>query len=54
MAAALGIHKADVKVVQVYEGSVIIEFQVMSEGEANEDSQRELQALSDKFEKIAP
>jgi len=30
MAAALGIHKADMKVVQVYEGSVIIEFEVMA------------------------
>lgn len=31
MAAVLGIHKADMKVVQVYEGSVIIEFQVMAD-----------------------
>lgn len=30
MAAALGIHKADLKVVQVYEGSVIVEFQVFA------------------------
>jgi len=30
MAAALGIHKADLKVVQVYEGSVIVDFQVFA------------------------
>ena len=30
MAAVLGVHKADLKVVQVYEGSVIVEFQVLS------------------------
>jgi len=31
MAASLGIHRADLKVVQVFEGSVIIEFQVFAE-----------------------
>ena len=31
MTAVLGIHRADLKVVQVYEGSVIIEFQVFAE-----------------------
>ena len=38
MAAVLGIHKADLKVVQVYEGSVIVEFQVLSEGEPGESN----------------
>lgn len=33
MAAALGIHAADIKVVQVYEGSTIVEFQVVSDSE---------------------
>ena len=28
MASILGVHKADLKVVQVYEGSVIVNFQV--------------------------
>lgn len=37
MTAALGIHRADLKVVQVYEGSVIVAFQVFSDdGEAEE------------------
>ena len=35
MSAALGIHKADLKVVQVYEGSVIIQFEVMTDDEEN-------------------
>lgn len=30
MAGVLGIHKADLKVVSVYEGSTIIDFQVIS------------------------
>jgi len=42
MAAALNIHKADLKVVQVYEGSVIVEFMVMSEGEPSEESKEKL------------
>lgn len=46
MAAALGVHKADLKVVQVYEGSVIIDFIVMSEDEPSEDTQTELQEIS--------
>lgn len=38
MAAVLGVHKADLKVVRVYEGSVIIEFQVFApEDETNPD-----------------
>ena len=53
MAAVLGIHKADLKVVQVYEGSVIIEFQVMSE-EGDEDPQKTLKEIEKKFEETAP
>ena len=33
MAAALGIHGADVKVVQVYEGSAIVEFEIIADEE---------------------
>lgn len=29
MAAVLGVHKADIKVVSVYEGSVIVDFEVI-------------------------
>mmetsp|Transcript_37442 Transcript_37442/g.45605 ORF Transcript_37442/g.45605 Transcript_37442/m.45605 type:complete len:155 (-) Transcript_37442:948-1412(-) len=54
MAAALNIHRGDMKVVQVYEGSVILEFMVMSEGEPSEESKKELEAVSDKFERVVP
>jgi len=54
MAAALNIHRGDMKVVQVYEGSVILEFMVMSEGEPSEESKKELEAVSDKFQRVAP
>lgn len=53
MAAALGIHKADLKVVQVYEGSVIIEFQIMAD-EDSVDSQKELLAVAAKYEEVIP
>jgi len=53
MAAALGIHKGDVKVVQVYEGSVIIEFQVFAE-EGDENPLATLQLLEQKFIDTAP
>ena len=33
MAAVLGIHRADIKVVSVYEGSTIVEFQVLQRDE---------------------
>ena len=33
MTAVLGIHRADLKVVQVYEGSAIVEFQVFADEE---------------------
>ena len=40
MAAVLGIHYADIKVVSVYEGSTIIEFQVLQREEPeNEDEE---------------
>lgn len=46
MAAVLGIHAADVKVVAVYEGSTIIEFQVVQrnivEGQEDEEDQIDL------------
>lgn len=48
MAAVLGIHKADLKVVQVYEGSVIVEFQVMTE-ESDKDPKATLLKLEKKF-----
>lgn len=44
MAAVLGVHKADLKVVQVYEGSVIVEFQVFAE-EGDEDASATLQGI---------
>lgn len=49
MAAVLGIHKADLKVVQVFEGSVIIEFQIFAEDD-DEDPMATLQFLEQKFE----
>lgn len=53
MAAVLGIHKADLKVVQVYEGSVIVEFQVMTEeGDANPADT--LSSIEQKFKDAAP
>jgi hypothetical protein len=36
MAASLGIHKADLKVVSVYEGSTIVDFMVISDEETQE------------------
>ena len=36
MAAVLGIHKADVKTVQVYKGSTVVEFMIVSDPEAEE------------------
>ena len=53
MAAVLGIHKGDLKVVQVYEGSVIIEFQVFAE-EGDENPLATLQLLEQKFIDTAP
>ena len=53
MTAVLGIHRADLKVVQVYEGSVIIEFQVFAE-EGDENPLATLQLLEQKFIDTAP
>ena len=53
MAASLGIHKADLKVVQVYEGSVIVDFQVLT-SEGDPDPTTTLQGLEQKLKDIAP
>jgi hypothetical protein len=53
MATSLGIHKADLKVVQVYEGSVIVEFQVMTE-EGDEDPTATLKKIEKTFEAVTP
>lgn len=53
MAAALGIHKADLKVVQVYEGSVIIEFQVLAP-EDDPNPKQTLERLEMTFKEKAP
>ena len=36
MAGVLGIHRADIKIVQVYEGSTVIEFMIVSDPEDEE------------------
>ena len=51
MAATLGIHAADIKVVQVYEGSTVVEFQVFSDPE-DEDG-ISLEDVKSTFENIA-
>jgi len=53
MAAALGIHRADLKVVQVYEGSVIVEFQVLA-GEDDPNPTRTLQSIEEAFKHTGP
>lgn len=53
MAAVLGIHKADLKVVQVYEGSVIIEFQVLTE-EDDPNPAQSLQDIEETFKTVVP
>ena len=53
MAASLGIHRADLKVVQVYEGSVIVEFEVYTE-EGDENPTETLQNVEKKFLETAP
>ena len=53
MAAVLGIHRADLKVVQVYEGSVIVEFQVLAE-ENDPDPARTLKSMEEAFKNIIP
>lgn len=53
MAAVLGIHRADLKVVKVYEGSVIVEFEVTAE-ESDEDPIATLQLIEKKFKTETP
>ena len=53
MAAVLGIHKADLKVVQVYEGSVIIKFKVYAP-DADTDPAETLNLIEQKFREAAP
>ena len=53
MAAVLGIHRADLKVVQVYEGSVIVEFQVAA-GEDDPNPTQTLKTLEEAFRSLAP
>ena len=53
MAAALGIHKADLKVVQVYEGSVIVEFEVYAPDD-DPNPEETLGSLNDKFVEVVP
>jgi len=53
LAAALGIHRADIKVVQVYEGSVIVEFQVLAR-EDDPNPTRTLLSIEEAFKAIAP
>jgi carbamoylphosphate synthase small subunit len=50
MAAILGIHAADLKVVQAYEGSVIVVFQVF---DPNDDAEA-LEAIEETFNEIIP
>lgn len=53
MAAVLGIHRADLKVVQVYEGSVVVEFQVLaSDDDPNPTST--LKSIEEVFKHIVP
>lgn len=51
MAATLGIHAADIKVVQVYEGSTVVVFQVFSDPEDEEGIS--LEDVKSTFENIA-
>ena len=52
MSAALGIHRADLKVVQVYEGSVIVQFQITTDDEENPI--KTLKSLEETFKTVAP
>lgn len=54
MAANLGVHKADLKVVQVYEGSTIVEFMVLSDPEAEErgEETNDLDSIAKIFETL--
>lgn len=53
MAATLGIHAGDLKVVQVYEGSVIVEFMVTAP-EDDPEPKATLKSVEKKFEEVIP
>jgi hypothetical protein len=53
MAAVLGIHRADLKVVQVYQGSVIVEFQVIA-GDDDPNPTGTLKTIEEAFKNVAP
>ena len=53
MAAVLGVHKADIKVVQVYEGSVIVDFKVFAPDD-DPEPQTTLESLDSKFVEVVP
>ena len=50
MAASLGIHKADIRVVAVYEGSTIIDFQIISN--LLDDEPLDLEVVKETFEAV--
>jgi hypothetical protein len=50
MAASLGIHKADIRVVSVYEGSTIVDFQIISD--LFEDTPLNLDTVKETFETV--
>jgi hypothetical protein len=51
MASVLGIHRTDLKVVQVYEGSVIVEFQVMTD---DPNPTGTLKSIEEAFKGVVP
>lgn len=53
MSAALFIAKADLKVVQVYEGSVIVEFEVTAP-EDDPDPEKTLRKIETRFAEVVP
>lgn len=54
MAAVLGVHFADLRVVRVYEGSTVVEFEVFDSGDTDDDEEDRddsfLSGILDKFE----
>ena len=50
MAASLGIHKADIRVVSVYEGSVIVDFQIISN--ILDETPLDLEVVSETFSAV--
>jgi hypothetical protein len=53
MAGALRIHSGDLKVVQVYQGSVIVEFQVIA-GDDDPNPTGTLKTIEEAFKNVAP